>query len=235
VKDYLQRFGIELFVAHDSIDEGELWQQQIEEALDRADIGVVFIHQGLGESAWCDQEIGWLQGRKVPIISLGFDHMPYGFFAKQQALKIFGGATPAQIAEMVISRIAMRPELTLGFAASLVSAMDKSNTFAATNDIWLHLKTMTVLDADLCSQLLEATKTNTQIYWAYSKSDGRQLFDRLIVNFLRRQPGGAVIASDIDAYESYLNEQDAEAERRSEETRRRLNEQLAAKQSGDPF
>ena len=237
VKDYLAKFGMELFVAHDSIDEGQLWQQQIEEGLDRADLGLVFVHEGLGDSAWCDQEIGWLQGRKVPVISLGFDHMPYGFFAKQQALKVFAGATPAQIGDMVVDRIATRPELALGFAASLVSAMGKSNTFADTNDIWLHLKKLTLLDADLCARLLEATKTNNQIYWAYSKSDGRQPFDRLIVDFLRRQPGVAVVAPDIDAYENYLDEQDAESEARANEVRQRLEAEKAriAGASSDPF
>lgn len=237
VKDHLGNFGMELFVAHDSIDEGQLWQQQIEEGLDRADAGLVFVHQGLGDSAWCDQEIGWLQGRKVPVISLGFDHMPYGFLAKQQALSVFSGATPAQVGEMVVDRIATRPELALGFAASLVSAMAKSNTFATTNDIWLRLKNLTLLDADLCAQLLEATKTNNQIHWAYSKSDGRRPFNRLIVDFLRLQPGGAVIAPDIDAYENYLDERDAESEANANAVRQRLEAEKAkiSGSSSDPF
>lgn len=62
VRDQLLRYGIELFVAHDTIEHDKLWQDEIEKALDRAHAGLVFVHQGLRESAWCDQEIGWLQG-----------------------------------------------------------------------------------------------------------------------------------------------------------------------------
>jgi hypothetical protein len=59
-------YGIQLFVAHDSIDHDKLWQDEIEKALDSADAGLVFVHQRLNDSPWCDQEIGWLQGRHVP-------------------------------------------------------------------------------------------------------------------------------------------------------------------------
>jgi TIR domain len=79
----LAKFGIHLFVAHDTIEHDKLWQDEIEAGLDRADAAVVFIHPGLKNSAWCDQEIGWLQGRKVPVMALRFSgETPYGFFAK---------------------------------------------------------------------------------------------------------------------------------------------------------
>jgi hypothetical protein len=54
-----------------------------------------------------------------------------------------------------------------------------------------------------------------------------------VVEFLRRQPGAALIESDIQAYVDYLDEQDAEAQRRTDELRRRTESQLAGKD--DPF
>jgi hypothetical protein len=218
----LRDYGIDLFVAHDSIDHDDLWQEEIEKALDRADAGLVFLHQGLKESPWCDQEIGWLQGRHVPVMALNFDLMPYGFFAKHQAQKVHAGATPTAIAEMVADRIAKRPELAQGFAASLVSAMKLSNSFAQTEAIWERLRKLKSLDANLCSQLLDATKNNTQIYWAIDKAHTRKPFKSLIIEFVRQQPGGAVIESDINAYATYLDGEDAEAKARHDAIRERM-------------
>jgi hypothetical protein len=231
VRERLSLYGIDLFVAHDTIEHDKPWQDEIEKALDIADAGLVFVHKGLRDSGWCDQEIGWLQGRHVPVMALRFDETPYGFFAKHQAQPVPKNATADDIAEMTVDRIASRPELADGFAASLVAAIAASGRFSRTDAIWKRLRELSSLDADLCSQLLQATKENNQIYWADSALDGGNPYSRVISEFLRRQPGAAVVASDIQAYVDYLDEKDAEIERRDDE-RRRLEEQLTSK---DPF
>lgn len=214
VREQLLGYGIDLFVAHDTIAHDQLWQEEIEKALDNADAGIVFVHQGLRNSPWCDQEIGWLQGRHVPVMALMFDENPYGFFAKHQAQEIPRGADAASIAELLVDRIALKPELATAFAASLVSAMASSPSFAKTDAIWKRMRLLSALDADLCAQLLNATKTNNQIHWADSPWDGRRPYRRVVVDFLRQQPGAGIIAADLHAYVEYLDDQDAEAERR---------------------
>jgi hypothetical protein len=146
----------------------------------------VFVHKGLRESPWCDQEIGWLQGRQVPVMALRFDETPYGFFAKHRAQPVAKDATPTVIAEMTIDRIALKPVLAGGLAASLVSAMASSPSFATTDAIWKRLRDLSSLDADLCSQLLIATKDNNQVHWANSPWDGGEPYCRVVVEFLRR-------------------------------------------------
>lgn len=235
VRQELLRYGIDLFVAHDTIQHDTLWQEEIEKALDRADAGLVFVHKGLRDSPWCDQEIGWLQGRHVPVMGLRFDETPYGFFAKHQAQPVPQNSNAAAIAEMTVDRVASKPELAAGFAASLVSAMASSPNFATTDAIWKRLREESSMDADLCAQLLAATKTNTQIHWANSPWDSGESYQRVVAEFLLRQPGAAVIASDIQAYVDYLDEQDAESQRRSDEVRKRLEAQLAGKDASDPF
>jgi hypothetical protein len=232
VREQLLGYGIDLFVAHDTIEHDKLWQDEIEKALDHADAGLVFVHQRLRESAWCDQEIGWLQGRHVPVMALRFDETPYGFFAKHQAQPVPKNATPDHVAEMTVDRIASRPELAGGFAASLVSAMASSPRFARTDAIWKRLRELPSLDADMCSQLLMATKDNNQIHWADSALDGGRPYSRVIIEFLIQQPGATVVAPDIRAYADYLDEKDAEMERRDAETRRQMEQQLMGK---DPF
>jgi hypothetical protein len=194
----------------------------------------VFVHEGLRGSAWCDQEIGWLLGRNVPVMALRFDGTPYGLFAKHQAQPVPKNATSSTIAEMVVDRIASKPELAGGFAASLVSAMSSSPNFATTESIWKRLRELSSLDADLCSQLLEATKKNNQIFWANCRWDGGEPYPRVVTEFLRRQPGAAVIASDIQAYVDYLDEQDAEDGRAAGRNAPPLRRDGDCQQSGRP-
>lgn len=172
----------------------------------------MFVHDGLKDSTWCDQEIGWLQGRHVPVMALRFDCTPYGFFARYQAQPVPQGADARAVAENTIERIAAKPELAAAFAASLVASMKVTNSFEKTRARWRYLRNRDGLDPKLCSQLLEAAKTNNQIYRATSPWDGEagEAINRLIIAFLRRQPGGATIAPDLDAYEKCLDVRVAE-------------------------
>jgi hypothetical protein len=166
----------------------------------------------LKERTWCDQEIGLLQGRHVPVMALRFDATPYGFFARYQAQPVPPGTDARTVAQMTVDRIAAKPELAPAFAASLVDSMKVVNSFDETRTRWQYLRDLDCLDAKLCAQLLEAAKFNNQIYWAVSPwdGDGREKINRLIIGFLCRQPGGATIAPDLDAYEKYLDARDAE-------------------------
>jgi TIR domain len=230
VRTSLQRYGIELFVAHDTIEEDSAWEEEIRLALDRADAGLVFVHQGLKESDWCDQEIGWLQGRHIPVMALRFDSTPYGFFAKYQAQPVSPSTHAGTIAEMTVDRVAGKRELSGGLAASLVSAMRNSTSFATTDLIWKRLRELSDLDANLCSQLLDATKTNTQIHWANSALDGGRPYVDVIVEFLRKQPGSAVIGADIESYAAYLSEDDVEEQQRQAAA---FREEVAAREHAE--
>ncbi|MGW0042261.1 toll/interleukin-1 receptor domain-containing protein [Rhodococcus sp. NPDC003348] len=211
----LDAYGITLFVAHDSITVDSQWHTEIEKALDRADAGLVFLHSGFQQSAWCDQEVGWLLGRRVPVMALRYDVDPYGPLGKHQA-QVVRNQTPADVAEQTVDRVLAKPELAPALAASLIVAMERSGSFATTDAIWKRLRELRTLDADQCAQLLQASKSNNQIHWAGSALDETS-YPRAIVSFLRNQPGREVIAADIDAYEKYLDEKDAEDRRRSEE------------------
>ncbi len=205
VANRLEAYGIELFVAHDSIEVDAAWQDEIEKGLDRADAGLVFLHDGFAASPWCDQEVGWLLGRHVPVLALRFDLAPYGPFGKHQASPA-GNLSPEDIADETVDRVQAKSALEPHLAASLVHAMEVSRSFKSTDTAWSKLRNLTSLDSNQCAQLLQALKSNTQIYWADAVPDSRRPFNVVIPKFLRDQPGAAVIAADIDAYDQYLSE-----------------------------
>ncbi len=55
----LDRYGIELFVAHEDIEPDREWKDEILNALGTTDGSVAFLHQEFKTSDWCGQEVGW--------------------------------------------------------------------------------------------------------------------------------------------------------------------------------
>jgi TIR domain len=220
IREELERFGVTLFVAHDSIPDDATWHHEIEKALDAADAGLVFLHQGFKESDWCPQELGWLLGRHVPVMPLNFGVTPYGPLGKLQAGPERSNA-PQVIAENILDRLVRQETLRGGLVASLVTAMQSSGSFNRTDRIWKYLRELDC-DANQSAGLLVAAKTNDQVYRANSALDGTS-YPRAIVDYLRRQPEAGVVNADIDAYEQFLNNQDAQAEAARRE------------RAGDPF
>ncbi len=203
VSNALLRYGILLFVAHDSIPNDAAWQDEIEKGLDRADAGLVFYHSGLRDSQWCDQEVGWLLGRHVPVLGLRFDCSPYGPAGRLQAPSV-GNLNAVQIADSTLNRLLSMPELRAGLATSLVLGMEMSSSFYTTDNVWLMLRDFDSLDANQCAVLLNAVKTNSQVHGAEARHDGRKAYFDVIPAWLRKQPGGATISSDIDAFEKFV-------------------------------
>jgi hypothetical protein len=84
VADELAVTGIHAFVAHDTMEYDQPWQEQIERALRSMDAFVALVHEEVNDSPWCQQEIGWALGRRVPryVVRMGTD--PKGFISREQ-------------------------------------------------------------------------------------------------------------------------------------------------------
>jgi len=200
----MARFGVTLFVAHDSIPDDAAWQDEIEKGLNKADAGLVFYHQGFNLSVWCDQEVGWLLGRHVPVLGLRFEISPYGPAGRLQAPSALG-LTPAQVAAATLPRLAAQPKIRPQLAASLILAMESSTSYRMTDEVWAILREFTDLDSNQCAQLLQAVKSNSQINGAKSPHDAHQQYVDVIRSWLRTQPGAAAIKSDLDAFDAFVS------------------------------
>lgn len=86
LKECLQNFGIDGFVAHEDITPSKEWEQEIEAALFSLDALCAIVVPGFENSNWCDQEVGIALGRKKMVFSIKKGKNPYGFFGKYQAL-----------------------------------------------------------------------------------------------------------------------------------------------------
>lgn len=194
VADILTGYGISLFVAHEDVAVDDEWHAAIESSLQSVHGGVVFLRPQIVESKWCDQEVGWLLGRGVPVLGLKFSGQdPYGPFGKKQAQTVPDNATAEVVATSIAEWVNSKPQLRNMLVTSLSQALQNSNTFAMTNEIWKYLSTNNDLDATQVATITSAIRDNDQVYAAQCRVGNRagESFRVVIFDFLKLQPGFA--------------------------------------------
>lgn len=165
VGEELAKWGITLFVAHDSIEPDLEWQSEIDRALRTSHGGVVFLMPGFGESKWCDQEVGWLLGREKPCYALKFQGQdPYGPLGKKQAFTVHDGTTAQELALEIVTWAETKPELSMSLTGSLVEALKGSRSFRRTDEIWARLHAAQDMTERQVAGLLTAIRDNDQVY-----------------------------------------------------------------------
>lgn len=197
VGEHLADWGVELFVAHDSIEPDQEWHAEIERALRTCHAGVVFLFPGFIESRWCDQEVGWLLGREIPTYALKFQgEDPYGPLGKKQAFAVKNGTTAALVGDEIMDWLATKPALASGLNASMVAALQASGSFNRTDRVWARLHNATDLGANAVGGLLTAVRDNDQVYKAHGGIQGGETgpYAELVFKLALAQPGFAANA-----------------------------------------
>jgi hypothetical protein len=159
----LDRYGVSSFVAHVSIEPSEEWQNVIESALRSCDAMAVFLHTGFHESNWCDQEVGFVLARRVPVLPIAIDTTPYGFMAKLQAARCQPTETAPQVAAKVLKWLLKTPSAQTAMTEGLVTAFERSWSFDNTRQVFNKLEQMPAFTPAQLQRLETATKENDQV------------------------------------------------------------------------
>lgn len=185
----LDIFGVDVFVAHQSIAEGtSSWRAEVFEALRSSDAGIAFLHDEFAASQWCDQEVGWLLGREVPVIALRFSFAPYGPLGETQAVDAQAISPEAIAAKILAILDSVGGDLTQALTNSLLDALTKSRSFATTDSLWERLSTRNDLNASQARLVLDALQLNTQVSGASVGGWRGRPYAETLIDFLRKQP-----------------------------------------------
>jgi hypothetical protein len=158
-----QKYGIELFVAHDSIEPDAVWADEIVRSLRTAHCGIVFLHDGFNASGWCDQEAGWLLGRGVPVPVLKFEATPpYGPLGFKQAINV-AGRYPEPVVVETLNILRNSPAIASNLVESLVVGLERSPNFHTTDLIWDQLEGFRELTTDQTERVMQAAAGNSQV------------------------------------------------------------------------
>ena len=159
LKEGLEFYGVEAFVAHSDIDPGTEWQDEILAALHDMKAFVPILTKGFRDSHWTDQEVGYAVAADVPIIPLRIDLDPYGFMGKYQGLSCDWENAPSEI----ISALIDDPNLVDAF----IDAVSECPDFASANRLSEILPSIEALKEAQISRLVSVFNENEQIRNSY--------------------------------------------------------------------
>lgn len=163
VADELAVVGVHGFVAHDSMEVSKPWQGQIEEALRSMQVFVAIVHPEFNNSAWCQQEVGWAFGRRVPKFAVRMGSDPVGFIGSDQWHS--GASADAQrVAKLISHWISGIPELGERMVDGLFAALEVANNYIDAGATASRLATLSGLSDEQWSRLDAIYWTNDQLF-----------------------------------------------------------------------
>ena len=180
--------GISAFVAHDSMQVTQPWQEQIERALRTAHAFTVLLHPEAKDSEWCQQEIGWALGRDLPffVIRIGVD--PGGFPGRDQ-WPSGGGQKAQEIARMLAGWLNSHTPLAEQVAGGLLAALRAAGGYIEAGRAGEALDALGDLTPAQWSELDEIFLENDQVHGSVLAQRAlRPLYDRAGRSFPSRTP-----------------------------------------------
>jgi len=166
IKENLEKYDIDVFLAHEDIEPSEEWQNTIIEKLNQCSIFIPLLTEDFRISKFTDQETGAATILGKVIIPLKIDVDPYGFIAKIQGLK-FDELKLNTCCSSIIKKICDKFP-AWGHAllqAGLITIFMKSSSFRnAEENAKLLEPCLDLFDAATLEKICDSILTNRQIY-----------------------------------------------------------------------
>lgn len=177
VADELAVVGIHAFVAHDSMEYSKPWQAQIEEALKSMQAFVAVIHPEFLGSPWCNQEVGWALGRRVPryVIRMGAD--PKAFISHDQ-WPACHQETSKEVASIISTWASSVAELGETMTDGLFAALESAGNYIDAGATADRIASLSGLTEEQWARLSEIYWTNDQLFTGVLPSRALEPFYR---------------------------------------------------------
>lgn len=178
LREYLGRWAVDVFVAHDTIEPSREWQDEIESALGTADALAALLTPEFVHSFWCDQEVGFCLARGIPLVPIAHGAMPHGFMGKFQGL-IAHNRSVWHIAPRLFRILATHNGLTEKMYWPIVQRYVHSRNFDGTREAFDLLKRIPAdrWNEEMVSQVEDEALLNNQVSEAVTLSPSRPMAD----------------------------------------------------------
>jgi TIR domain len=200
LRSTLARWGVDAFVAHDTIEPTKEWQDEIESALRTCDALCVLMTPDLIQSRWCDQEVGFAVARAILVVPLKMGVDPHGFIGKFQALNVREGTSAWSVADSVFAALA-KSRLTMeAMAPAVVRRYANSGSFDNTRAAFALLQGIpeSAWTPAMIEQVERAAEDNSQVTNA-NLPGGRPIREAAeeLLRAVRGEPSPALADDDI--------------------------------------
>ena len=129
IKEYLDQFGFNCFLAHEDIPPQTVWPEEILNALRNCDLFLPLLTKGFMESFYCQQETGFAYCRDdVEILPVKITKAPMGMIANIQAVT-FNKDKFDESCWKIVSHVAKNDSLSEQVLDALISWFGDSGSY----------------------------------------------------------------------------------------------------------
>jgi len=159
--------GVSGLVAHDAITPGAEWISELRAALDGGDALAAVLVRGFHESAWTDQEVGYVLGQGKFAIALIVDQAPEGFLGASQGLRVAQRAA-SDVAPELVPVLCEDLRTAPRMQEALVHRLVNLTSWAMSNQVVELLGRRTSVTAEQLARLREAQAVNREVGEAFA-------------------------------------------------------------------
>lgn len=164
IKENLNRFGVQAFLAHDDIPPGKEWISEILKNIKNADIFIALLSKDFQKSKWTDQETGIAVCLDKFIIPISIDGtIPYGFMDKYQAFKDFNLECRDEIFKIISEEVEFKENL----ADSLITSLENVSSFRTAESHFEILYKLEPFSEGQINTIIENSIKNKQVHKAH--------------------------------------------------------------------
>ena len=167
LRQALSRFHISGFVAHETIEPGELWQREIEAALRSMDAMAALITPDFHDSTWTDQEVGWALGSGIYVLPVRRGADPYGFLGEVQGIQGLDKKV-SEVAEEIFETLLRLSQTKEALLEAIVAGFERSESYKVSHQNITLLERARTIPESLLRRIEVAARSNEQV----AKSSG---------------------------------------------------------------
>lgn len=162
LKEKIQPYGIDVFVAHDDLEGATEWMSELHTEIKECEIFLVLLSENYHSSDFTDQELGMALSYEKPIIPICIDStIPYGFISKLQRIKSNPGFYNH---EEIMSIIMQHSDPGQEFIDMLISTLEQARSFNMAYKYATELLPYKNLTKEQTLKILNAYDNNSQIF-----------------------------------------------------------------------
>ena len=163
IKEFLDQFGFNCFLAHEDIPPQTVWPAKIVEALKNCDLFLPLLTSGFIESFYCQQETGFAYCRDVEILPIKITKAPIGMIADIQAVT-FNRKNFEPSCWKIINHVAKNKSLSKPILDALINWFGDSGNYETANERTKKVLNDFEYSPKQVKTIRKHIKSNSQIY-----------------------------------------------------------------------
>lgn len=162
LKEFLEKYGLSVFLAHEDINPTIDWQEEIVRNLKVCNIFIPILTKEFRESEWTDQETGMAQAFNKLIIPLKVSRNPYGFIGRIQACNIDDKNIESSFPK-IISVIKDNSPFRKSLVDCLLRQLDNAGSFNEASWVIKELEKFETFTKEQCNEIIRISIKNNQV------------------------------------------------------------------------